>query len=303
MKVHMKKFVLRVLFFLLPALFVLVGIETFIRSLPNGYKYKDGWMWENGHRVSTLILGNSHGYYGLSPSFMGDSVFNLCFVSQRLEHDFFLLNRYAKVLTALKRVVLVVDNSNLFDMPMEVDESGRVTYYQLYMGYRAHSMLSKYGFELANMPYIKQKLQSYMQYGAVQCDSLGWGNNYTVDKRSPVDFKYENVRQHRFVNWTYTYRNRDYMDSVAAWCQQRNIQLILVQTPVCRDYTKKADAWQLQLVNAMTDSCCVQYGARKLDYSCDSRFQDLDFYDSDHLSDRGARRFSVILKDTLATKK
>ena len=70
---------------------------------------------------------------------------------------------------------------------------------------------------------------------------------------------------------------------------------VLLQTPVSEAYTCLTDPAQLQLVKAMTDSCCMQYGAKKRDYSCDNRFQDTDFFDSDHLSDQGARKFSAIL--------
>jgi hypothetical protein len=230
---------------------------------------------------------------------MGDSIFNLCNVSQRLEQDYFLLCHYADRYDALKQVILVADNSNLFDVPMECDEPARVTYYQLYMGYRAHSMLSQYGFELSNAGYFHQKLRYHYQGQSVMCDNLGWGNNYVVADRNPDDFLYKNVREHLFVNWEYTYRNRDYVDSIASWCQQHQVKLILLQTPVCKDYTRKAPAWQLQWINAMTDSCCAKYGSVKCDYSRDARLSDNDFFDSDHLSDQGACKFSAILAHDL----
>lgn len=295
----MRKFLLRILLFSLPAFMILAGAELYVRSIPNSYRLKNNWMQQNGQTVKTLMLGNSHGFFDLVPSAMGDSVFNLCNVSQRLEQDYFLLRHYATNYKALKRVILVADNSNLFDTPMEDDEPARVTYYQLYMGYRAHPMLSKYGFELSNMTYVFQKLYAYRERDGIWCDSLGWGNYYVVADRNPDDFAYQNVREHLFVNWESTHRNRAYMDSIAAWCQQHAVELVLLQTPVCEDYSKKADAWQLQLVNAMEDSCCAQYGARRLDYSCDKRFRDTDFFDSDHLSDQGARKFSKILANDL----
>ena len=278
---------------------ILAGAEWLVRSIPNSYRMKDHWMQQHGHQISTLLLGNSHGFFALVPSVMGDSVFNLCNVSQRLEQDYFLLRRYEDKYEALKRVILVADNSNLFDTPMEDDEPARVTYYQLYMGYRAHSMLSQYGFELVDMSYVLQKVKAYYESGSVWCDSLGWGNYYVVDNRNPDDFLYENVRQHCFANWDATHRNRDYMNAIAVWCQHHHVELVMLQTPVCEDYTRKADAWQIQLVNAMVDSCCAEYGARKCDYSCDGRFRGTDFFDSDHLSDQGARKFSAILANEL----
>jgi len=291
----MRKFLLRIVFFLIPVIVLLIGAEIYIRSIPNSYKLKNDWMLRNGHTVSTLLLGNSHGYYALVPSEMGHGVFNLCNVSQRLEHDYFLLRRYESEYKTLRRVILVADNSNLFDIPMETEEPARIAYYQLYMGYRAYSMLSSYGFEICNMTYFMQKLKYHSQGKSLMCDSLGWGDNYIVADRNPDNFIFKNVREHHFVNWESTLRNRAYMDSIAAWCQQHRVELVLLQTPVCEDYTKKADAWQLQLVNAMVDSCCTQYGARKYDYSCDKHFRDTDFFDSDHLSDQGARKFSRIL--------
>ena len=295
----MRKFLLRVVFFLIPAFCMLAVAEWYMRTIPNTYRMKNDWMLRNAHNVKTLLLGNSHGYFALVPSVMGDSIFNLCNVSQRLELDYFLLCHYADRYDSLKQVILVADNSNLFDVPMECDEPARVTYYQLYMGYRAHSMLSKYGFELSNMGYAHQKLKYHCQGQSVMCDSLGWGYNYVVTDRNPEDFLYKNVREHLFVNWEYTYRNRDYIDSIASWCQQNHVELVLLQTPVCKHYTRKAASWQLRLVKAMTDSCCAKYGARKFDYSCDERFHDIDFFDSDHLSDEGARKFSVILAHDL----
>lgn len=295
----MKKFVFRSLLFLLPFVGLLIVAEDYVRTLPNTYKYKDVWMWENGHRLHTFLLGNSHAYYGLAPSVMGDSVFNLGNVSQRLEHDYYLLKRYAQVCPRLRCVVLVADNSCLFDMPMEEDEPARVTYYQLYMGYQAHPVISKYGFELSSMTYYWQKIKWHLHHKGLNCDSLGWGNDYVVGERNLDDFLYENVREHHFMDWNATHRNRSYLDSIAYWCQQRQVRLVLLQTPVSADYTRKADAWQLQLVKEMTDSCRRLYGAIPVDYSCDDRFMGSDFFDSDHLSDQGAMKFSRIFADEL----
>ena len=135
----MKKFLVRTAAFILPVLLILVLAEGYVRSIPCSYQYKDLWLEAHGEKVSTLILGNSHAFFDLRPSAFADSTFNLSNVSQRLEHDAFLLKHYAKVCPHLRQVILVADNSNLFDPPMEDDEPGRVTYYQLYMHYQSPS--------------------------------------------------------------------------------------------------------------------------------------------------------------------
>ncbi|MBR1932775.1 MAG: hypothetical protein IJ841_03720 [Prevotella sp.] len=292
----MKKFLLKTLCFLLPALLVLAGAEAFVRSLPNTYKYKEAWMWQNGHRVSTLLLGNSHAYYDLQPSAMGDSIFSLANVSQRTEHDYFLLKRYAEACPRLQTVILVADNSNLFDVPMEDDEPGRATYYQLYMHYPKHSPLSRYGFELSNMTSFWAKMLKHLEGDEQDCDSLGWGRKYVAEQRNPDDFTPERMREHRFHDWPATLTNLHYVDSIAAYCRMRNLRLVLLQTPVSVGYTRKAQPWQLRYVQAFVDSCRQAYGAEVADYSCDRRFSDdQQYFDPDHLNDRGAKRFSKIL--------
>ena len=89
----MKKFVTRFVLFLLPAIIFLTVAELYVRSIPNIYTFKDQWMWKHGQDIQTLVLGNSHAYYDMNPSVMGDGVFSLANVSQRLEHDLYLLKR------------------------------------------------------------------------------------------------------------------------------------------------------------------------------------------------------------------
>ena len=291
----MKKFLLKTLAFFFPVLLVLAGAEAYVRTLPNTYKYKEAWMWRNAHAVQTLLLGNSHGYFACVPSLMGDSVFNLCNVSQRLEHDYFLLRRYENLYEKLNTLVLLIDNSCLFDAPMEADEPARVTYYQLYMGFPKHSRWSRYGFELSSITAFLNKLGQRWGADGLECDSLGFGTSYRVEERDPVCFEPEHITVHHFVDWPTTRQNISYADSIACWCQARNVRLVLLMTPVSVYYKEKAEPWQLDFVRTFADSCRQAYGCRVLDYSDDARFVDEDFFDSDHLDDQGAKKFSKIL--------
>ena len=285
--------------FLLPALLILAAVEAGVRSLPNTYRYKDQWMWKNGNCVSTLILGNSHAYFDLMPSVMGDSVFNLSNVSQRLEHDLHLLQRYTEVCPNLKTVLLVADNSNVFDPPMEDDEPGRATYYQLYMGYKKHSPLSRYGFELASMTSFRGKIKKLCQ-DALDCDSLGWGTAYRAELCNPDDFLPERIRQHVLTDSAAWHNNEEKLHEIAAECQRRGLRLVLLMTPVSADYTRKASKWQLAEVQRMAHRVQNVYPKVQIaDYSQSTNFTKEDFFDSDHLNDLGAKKFSEIIKEEL----
>ena len=298
----MRKFVCKSLLFLLPVLLLVVAAEVYMRSLPNSYRYKDEWMLRNGERVSTLLLGNSHGFFGLVPSEMGDSVFNLCSVSQRAREDYYLLQRYASVCPHLHTVILVADNSNLFDRPLVDEEPFRVTYYQLYMGDQSHSCLSRYGFEIASMQACWEKLKKYHEIGGIGCDSLGWGTGYRFEDRDKESLKLDCVKPHTFNNREATLTNAGYVKDIARWCQQHQVRLVLLQTPVCKAYAAKTPVLQRQYINALAEDCRKEFGALLADFSCDSSFTDDDFFDADHLNDVGARRFSRLLTEWCAAQ-
>ena len=137
-------------------------------------------MQHHAQEVEILILGNSHGLYGLRPDVFKRKAYNLCNVSQIFEYDEYLLKRYLPKCKSLTDVVLVVDNSNLFDMPLENTEEFRCIYYRLYMDYPKHSRWSKYGFELSNIQALKEKIQHRND----TCSDLGWNGNYTLERKS-----------------------------------------------------------------------------------------------------------------------
>ncbi len=290
----MRKFIVRVLCFLLPLLGILVILEGYARSLPSSYKQKDSWMQENAHEVEVLVLGNSHGLFGLRPQVFPKKTYNLCQVSQIFEYDEYLLLHYAPLFTKLSDVILIVDNSNLFDAPLELTESYRCAYYRLYMDYPKHSYCSKYGFELSNVTalYNKMKAKSF-------CDSLGWNGSYTKDQRPDDYLSEENVSEaalrHQCKNWQYADDNRSALNRIAEWCNQHHVRLILLQAPVSRAYYDKIGQRQLDYIK----TACHIPGVLDLDYATDKRFSDEDFFDPDHLTTEGAEKWSKIISDSL----
>lgn len=61
----MRKFIIQCVCFLLPLLVVAGVAEMYMRHLPNSYQQKETWMQAHASEVEVLILGNSHGLFGL----------------------------------------------------------------------------------------------------------------------------------------------------------------------------------------------------------------------------------------------
>lgn len=296
----MRRFIVRSLVFLLPVILFLAGLEEYMRSLPNSYRDKDEWMQGNASSVEILVLGNSHGLFGIKPDCLSKKAYNLCNVSQIFEYDEYLLRRYIGKMLSLTDVILIADNSNFFDLPFEqTDEWFRCIYYRLYMDYPKHSLYSKYGLEISNIPALKKK----MQFGHRDaCDEYGWNTAYTLANRDTSALSLDACREaafgHRCRDWAVAEDNRRTLGRIVDLCRTHDVRLILVQAPVMKAYYENIDHRQLLFLKK---SCIGGNGVVVADYSQDARFGYDDFFDADHLSDVGARKWSRILNEEFFT--
>ena len=289
----MRRFCMRSVLFLTPIIAMMVALEFYVRSLPSSYSQKEQWMEEHASEVEVLLLGNSHGLFGLRPEAFSKRTYNLCNVSQIFEYDEFLLRRFLPKCSRLTDVFLIVDNSNLFDPPLEMTEDFRCTYYRLYMHYPKHSLFSKYGFELSHIDAFKEKLIR----GGDHCDSLGWNASYTtstrdVSKLSPSAVQVA-IDHHTCKDWNYAEANRRTLVRIRDLCHQFHIRLILLQAPITHSYYNRVSQRQRDYLN----HCCDIAGVVRADYSLDAHFSDNDFYDPDHLVDEGAWKWSKLISD------
>lgn len=306
----MKRFVKYLVLFALPLLALLAAGEWLVRQYPNSYRYKAEWMDAHADSVQTLVMGASHIYYAVIPDSLGADVFNLSNVSQLYEYDWFLLNRYSARLGRLRNLLLVVDDTSLFDAPMEQlpEDWHRCIYYRLYMGYDKHPLWSRYGFELSSNPTFRRKLMPALRYAIngevnLDCDSLGFGTAFvTPDRFDSVAMQRESdiaIERHRCKDWSLVANNRDYLFKITQWCQQHQVRLLLVTTPMWHGFYNKIDKKQLEVMYQIANQCVARYGAIYKDYMRDPRFQGTDFHDGDHLSRQGAEKFTRILKEEI----
>ena len=308
---NLRQFLRRLLFFLLPLACLAVLAECLVRTLPNSYCTKDLWMDCHAQTLELLILGNSHAYYGLRPKLVEEvrgmaphSVVNLANVSQSLKYDRLLLEQYAPRCPQLRTVVLLMDNSNLFDPPLEEsDEAFRCAYYEHYMGIHDESA-PLVSLEIWDASSFRAKWWKFLTGGDADCDSVGWGLGYTLASR---DQYWDNegmltvVANHRCRNWTWARKNRKEVTAIARYCHDHHLQLLLLSTPVWPAYWSLIGKDQKQLILDVVRECTTLYGAQYADYVSDPRFCSDDFRDVDHLSDVGATKFSRLFAASLGS--
>lgn len=301
----MKKFILLSSVLVVCIITTLIIGEVIIRTqIPNPYKTKNEQVVLHADEIETLVLGSSHTFFGFRPEFYPNS-FNLANTSQNFLYDRFMIEKYGSSCKNLRTVILPISYFSLFTKGFEDGDDSSWTYainYKVYMDCPFHSDFSKYNFEIANPTVYFGKLQSLFTGGKNKCDNLGWGTAYLLSEKPRHWNTMEAVEaagRHTAKDWSYIGRNVDELEKIVHYCQSRSISLVLIATPVWPAYYERLDAKQLGKMYAVINELKKKYGLRYYDYSKDKRFGADDFYDSDHLSDVGAKKFTLILRDEL----
>lgn len=299
----MKKFLLRVFGFLIGVVCLLGVAEYLARTCPNAYTQKEHWMEKHASEVETLILGLSHTYASIDPEYLQSKAYNLANSNQTQRYDWLLLAQDTAALTSLKAIVYP-SSSFKANYPLEdTSEWYRCIYYQLYNHCKVHSAFSKYAFEVASIQTCRTKAKRRLMSGQADrmCDEWGHCTSYLADASNQANLTEEKLQERLKI-----YNEREgirtpkeqYFDLIADYCQRHHIRLILVGVPVSGIYAKNAEGLtQLSAMDQTAKQCCNRYSCIEYhDYSQDTRFEDRDFYDVDHLNSNGAIKFTTILQ-------
>ena len=298
----MKKFLLHSALFLIPVVVALVALECVLRQMPNPYKSKCEWMNQHASTVQTLVLGNSHTFYGVQPQYLDGEAYNLANVSQTLREDCYLLTHWADDYKQLQTVIVPIAYCTLFEDLEHSTESYRCRYYSIYMDCDLYPCLPQYHLEVADISSAMAKLK---RDTGVDWDQWGWGTAYKLANKSQQQWDNHteaiaSAQRHTIDDWSLLDANVQLLDSIATFCEQRHIRLVLITTPCWSDYYTRLDHKQLQQMYATLRTLQQQHPTvQYLDYMRDPRFTADDFYDSNHLSNRGSQKFTTLLNDTI----
>ncbi|KAA6318513.1 hypothetical protein EZS27_031486 [termite gut metagenome] len=297
----MKKYIALSIIFCLPVFVGLFALEKIIRKIPNSYQYKNEWMAFHAKDIEALILGSSHTYYGINPEYFSENTFNLANVSQDLERDYFLLNKYINTCPNLRYVLLPVSYFSLFSNLEDSPEGReRLANYTNYMNYNKQN----YEFEILNRG--GDKLKSYYLFNkdTKACTLYGFGTSYSVDKKN-INWKdwQKTVKRHTHSSFERLPENIDYLNKMLQLCKQKNASPILITTPTMPEYYNHLDSIQLRTMYRTIDELkSLNPHLIYYDFLRDSRFEGDDFFDVDHLSNIGAKKFSTMLQEEVQKK-
>lgn len=304
----MKKFLLRILLISVPLVLALLVSEYSLRRVPNDYAYKNAWLEENAGDLKILVMGSSHGLYGINPAYFSAKAFNAAHSGQSLKYDRFIFGKFIDRMDSLKVLVLPVSYFSLHSAGIEAGaEPWRVKYYSIYYGCDYYPFEPKYNLEIYNIQPVELLKSFFGKASRITCSDLGFGTIHSKSCRKDdwnVKSGPEAARRHtKKADKDVVDKNVFYLDDMIQTCRKRNIQVLLLTTPVHGSYYDNLDKAQLGFVKEKCEDFQRDNGnVRYLDLMLDTAYTDGDFYDGDHLNEFGAAKLTRFLDAYIAEK-
>jgi len=295
----MRNFMRKVALFCIPIAIFMISTEILARNIPNSYKLKDRFIQKNSSKLTTLVLGSSHSFYGIDTDVMPGCALNFANVSQSIDYDEWILKNYIDKLPNLRNVIIPVSYFSLRSNLSKSIEKWRCKNYRIYLGYPAFLPI-EYDFEItSDIKSATKQIISYYVHGrtSLDCNESGAGISYTIEKR-PSDWQESGItaaRRHSRQDDSMEKPNTNRLRNMIALCLRENVQPIILFPPAWKTYTENLDSTQLSNVVTTCVSLSNEFSIPYLNLLTDNRFSENDFYDADHLNTYGAKKLAQLL--------
>ena len=286
-------------------------MEVLLVNIPNDYSFKKEYLDKNSSDIETIIFGPSHTFNSLIPEHLEGHAFNVAIDSQPLEYDYKIFNKYKNDFNNLETIILAISYPTLW---YEIEDSRRAfslklnykkyydldsslnTYYPHHLEVFNRPLAINYG--LINQYYIKNKQVK-------KSNKYGWGNSNKIQR----DFKASGILRARMqtinnINSESAENTKkeslQMINSILDWGKDNNVKVLLLTTPTHQEYRKRLSEEQLRKVISTSKTLAEQHqNCYYINMLADERFKDEDFRDADHLSIKGAEKFSKIINQEL----
>ena len=298
----MRRLYSKLALFLLPLFLVWLALEVFYRQAPNNYSYKDQQLQKVAPFTKTLIMGDSHAFYGINPVYFKDPTFNLSNISQSLLTDELLLEKHIANLPALKTVFINISYFTLSAKENDLESNWRKYFYYHSMGIRAPSISfwnpKRYSMALIQRfdKSIDLVQQYYKNHNIVSATPLGYGkqdmSNIVQDKEA-ISVVIANKHEDNSLDFKH---NTARLQRIIALCKKYGVGVVLLEMPVYPAYYNFLDTEKKEKIKSVLHELSgVNDTVFYLDLSTSPLFEKQDLRDADHLTNSGAKKCSILL--------
>lgn len=304
----MKKFIIKIaLSIVLPLLILFITGEIILRSIPNNYSYKNDYLEKNSSSIKILALGSSHTFSGINPKYFSSKAFNAAESSQSFKYDYWILSKFIHKMDSLEYVIIPIS----YFSPVMTMESGYsnsfVKNYCIYYNCPFHKFEPEYNFEMWGFgPPTLDKIKSLFKEKdkSLVCDKLGYGMRYNSKTRKADWYTRgkSRAKEHTVdtINHAILNESYDYLRKMISLCKEKNIKVILLTTPAYKTYTDNLNPSQVKIMEEMGNKFSKENkNTIYLNLLTSPKFNQSDFFNTDHLSEIGAKKLTLMLNDTI----
>ncbi|GAA4108023.1 hypothetical protein GCM10022393_03710 [Aquimarina addita] len=306
----MKNFLKHTGVFLVPVVLVFIGVEYFYQTTVSNYSYKHEMIKKNYDQVETLILGDSHAFFGINPDYLSTKAFNISNISQSLYFDQLLFEKHVDSMPALRNVVITLGYYSLSQLENTKEDTWRKYFYHQQMELDVPMISSvdirKYSLGLTRRFDKSLTLfQKYIENGTIiDCNADGWGTYY--NKSADEDLIVQSqVTAKRHEDFLVDFEeNLARLKSIIRYCEKINCKVFLVDMPVHPSYLNALNPVKLQKITLSCKTLTNEYpNTTYIDLRRDQRLENADLYDPDHLNHKGAKKYTKIINEHISTFK
>ncbi len=276
--------------------------ESLLRNIPNDYTYKKNYLDKNAKNLKGLILGSSHAYRGIIAEDFNIETFNAAYISQSLDVDFLIFDKYNRELKNLDFLIINITYPSLFSSVKTSTESWRVKNYNLYFGFNLGYKPTDYSEVLSNSFDLNWKrLNRYYinsESNLIQSSELGSGT-----KKGSINLVKSGktaAKRHTKPDLPYFKEYIMGLNEIIKVANEHNVKVIITTTPAYKSYLTELNPLQLNVMDKTLDSIVhSNINTFRFNLLNDVRFIETDFYDADHLNSEGAKKFTSALNSYL----
>ena len=319
----MKKFISKTIFFLLPIFVLAVIMEVALRAIPNDYKQKRSDMDSRSDEIEILVLGSSHSLYGINPKYFSQNTYNVAYVSQSLDLDYKILEKYHDRFKNLKTIIVDISYFSLYATLETEAESWRAKNYNIY--YDISTSKATNNFEvLTNKLDINYSRMKLYYTKKIKNDKAFIDSTFTAKMydgwislkpaKTTDDLEETGVAAAGRHTYDITERSRveihdeqtNVLGKIVDWSKQKKVKVVFVTTPTYKTYYNRINAAQWDnTYKVIEDICRKNSNCRYINLLKNegNLFTEKDFSDADHLSETGAEKMSKLINEFLISTK
>lgn len=301
----MKKFIIRLLLFLIPVIGFIAWWEHGLGKMPNSYSIKRSQLEAQASTIQVLVLGPSHALRGVDPECFSMKGYNVANIQQSLFYDVRITLKYLDKMPELKVVLIDISYPSFWFQVHDCEEPVRDYFYSDYWNIK-YSEIKWY--DIKNYSKIlqvgNQNAWDYAEHGFKVDLAPGYlSNGWAIEgKKAPitdsagaalVKTHERDMKQDNFKN------NINDLGMLLTELNKRNIKPVFFIPPFTTCYNKFMDKNRLKTIDSTITELCKTYHCKWYDYHNDPRFSDSDFREVTHLEKDGAIKFSKIINEEI----